>query len=237
MHPRLIPSNFASPPELSDREAIADSRVELGNRFTALSPRYSHKLLKTFELNIRDVGQRGALGISCSVRRVSDVNATHCDSCAACSSTPSPLVWRSSAAIASCWGGGKPRMPKRANGNLSGTGSLVTNGRSIPSSPGNEMRQLFDGAAFGAVFESSGEALLVIDSQGRVRRANHRSHEMLRLKSRSNGYANLADFLSAPSCSDLVSWCSTAEAASNPGGSAGSAKHGGGAREWLPRAH
>ena len=109
-------------------------------------------------------------------------------------------------------------MPKRANGNLSGTGSLVTNGRSIPSSPGNEMRQLFDGAAFGAVFESSGEALLVIDPQGRVRRANHRSHEMLRLKSRSNGYANLADFLSAPSCSDLVSWCSTAEAASNDGG-------------------
>ncbi|MGA8143660.1 MAG: ATP-binding protein [Candidatus Acidiferrales bacterium] len=78
------------------------------------------------------------------------------------------------------------------------------------------MMQLFDGAAFGVVFESSGEALLVVDSQGAVRRANHRTHEMLRLKSASNSDANLANFLSAPSRSDLQFWCSKAEASGDP---------------------
>lgn len=107
-------------------------------------------------------------------------------------------------------------MPKRENGNLSGTGSLLRAGRSVPSNPRVEMTQLFDGAAFGAVFESSGEALLVIDSQGTVRRANHRSHEMLRLKSASNPHGNLADFLSVPSCSDFMMWCSNAEVPGDP---------------------
>ena len=69
-------------------------------------------------------------------------------------------------------------MPKRLNGSL--TGSVLTAERSIPSTPRSEMMQLLDGAAFSAVFESSGEALIVLDSLGTVRRANRRSREMLR---------------------------------------------------------
>ena len=69
-------------------------------------------------------------------------------------------------------------MPKRLNASL--TGSVLTAERSVPSTPRAEMTQLLDGAAFSAVFESSGEALIVLDSLGTVRRANRRSREMLR---------------------------------------------------------
>ena len=59
-------------------------------------------------------------------------------------------------------------MPKRLNSTLAGTGGLLTTEHSVPSSPRAEMMQLFDGTAFSAVFESSGEALIVVDSLGAV---------------------------------------------------------------------
>ena len=53
-------------------------------------------------------------------------------------------------------------MPKRLNSNLSGNGKPFDSRASLRPSPA-EMRQPFPsiGAAFGAVFESSGEALVV----------------------------------------------------------------------------
>ena len=96
-------------------------------------------------------------------------------------------------------------MPKRLNASL--TGSVLTAERSIPSTPRSEMMQLLDGAAFSAVFESSGEALIVLDSLGTVRRANRRSREMLRFTEARERQKNLADLISAPSESDLLSWC------------------------------
>ena len=98
-------------------------------------------------------------------------------------------------------------MPKRLNSTLAGTGSLLTAEHSVPSSPRAEMMQLFDGAAFGAIFESSGEALIVVDSLGAVHRANRRSQQMLRLTSGHERRKNLAEFISSPAREDLRSWC------------------------------
>jgi signal transduction histidine kinase/CheY-like chemotaxis protein len=96
-------------------------------------------------------------------------------------------------------------MPKRLNTSL--TGSVLTAERSTPASPRSEMMQLLDGAAFSAVFESSGEALIVLDSLGTVRRANRHSKEMLKVMEARERENNLADLISAPSASDLLSWC------------------------------
>jgi len=83
------------------------------------------------------------------------------------------------------------------------------------------MTQLFDGAAFGAVFESSREALLVVDLLGGVRRANQRSDEMLRPRNGSRMCGSLSEFLSSPSASELRVWCSHARISVDP-----SAPHG-----------
>jgi PAS domain-containing protein len=96
-------------------------------------------------------------------------------------------------------------MPKRLNASL--TGSVLTAERSSPSTPRAEMMELLDGAAFGAVFDSSGEALIVMDSLGAVRRANRRAKEMLRFTEAREQQKNLADFISSPSESDLRTWC------------------------------
>ena len=96
-------------------------------------------------------------------------------------------------------------MPKRLNASL--TGSVLTADRSIPATPRAEMMQLLDGGAFGAVFESSGEALIVLDSLGTVRRANSRSKEMLRYTEAGERQKPLADLISAPSHSGMLSWC------------------------------
>jgi len=96
-------------------------------------------------------------------------------------------------------------MPKRLNAGF--TGSVLTAERSSPSTPRAEMVELLDGAAFGAVFESSGEALVVVDLQGAIRRANRRAKEMLRFTDGREPHHTLADFISAPSESNLRSWC------------------------------
>jgi PAS domain-containing protein len=95
-------------------------------------------------------------------------------------------------------------MTKRLNASL--TGSVLTADRITPATPRAKMMQLLDGTAFSAVFESSGEALLVVDSMGSVRRVNRRSREMLRFTEAPEREKNLADLISAPSESDLLSW-------------------------------
>ncbi len=59
--------------------------------------------------------------------------------------------------------------------------------------------------AFNAVFDSSGEALVIIDSSGMIQRANPRAREMLRLKN-ANHAAALGNFLAAPSAEKLASF-------------------------------
>jgi signal transduction histidine kinase/CheY-like chemotaxis protein len=104
-------------------------------------------------------------------------------------------------------------MPKRLNASL--TGSVLTADRSMPTAPRAEMMQLLDGGAFGAVFESSGEALIVVDSLGTIRRANRRSKEMLRYTEDGERQKSLADLISAPSHSGMLSWCQQATASAD----------------------
>src|ERR1700690_2444504 len=101
-------------------------------------------------------------------------------------------------------------MPRHLNSSLSETGSLLRGRGSVPSRPQVEMKELFDGAAFGSVFDSSGEALLVIDRRGRIRRSNQRAEEMLRINQDGREAGSLAALLMAPGDSELIAWCSEA---------------------------
>jgi signal transduction histidine kinase/CheY-like chemotaxis protein len=59
---------------------------------------------------------------------------------------------------------------------------------------------------FNAVFDSSGEALVVIDPSGMIQRANLRARELLRLKHATNHGAALADFLAGTPAEKLASF-------------------------------
>ncbi len=61
-------------------------------------------------------------------------------------------------------------------------------------------------AAFAALFDSSAEALVIIDSLGSIQRTNPRSREMLRLKDAASPSAGLADFLVGPPADKLKSF-------------------------------
>ncbi|HXN99220.1 MAG TPA: ATP-binding protein [Candidatus Acidoferrales bacterium] len=56
---------------------------------------------------------------------------------------------------------------------------------------------------FNAVFDSSGEALLVVDRKGLIQQANRRAREMLRLRDSFTTRAGLLDFLVTPSTADF----------------------------------
>jgi two-component system, NtrC family, sensor kinase len=70
----------------------------------------------------------------------------------------------------------------------------------LPTSPAAD-------ATFAAVFDSSGEALLIVDAAGVIQRANHRARELLRLKDSTSHFAGLGGFLAAPSADQLASLC------------------------------
>jgi PAS domain-containing protein len=53
---------------------------------------------------------------------------------------------------------------------------------------------LFADAGFNAVFDTSGEALVVVDQKGLIQQANRRARELLRLKDPSVSRAGLVDF-------------------------------------------
>ncbi len=59
---------------------------------------------------------------------------------------------------------------------------------------------------FNAVFDSSGEALVIIDPSGMIQRANLRARELLRLKHVTNTGAALADFLAGTPAEKLASF-------------------------------
>jgi signal transduction histidine kinase/ActR/RegA family two-component response regulator len=69
--------------------------------------------------------------------------------------------------------------------------------------------------AFSAVFESSGEALMILDSAGIIHRVNARAQELLRLNQTAVGTAHLAKLLSS-SPSDQISVMLAKEAAEVP---------------------
>jgi two-component system, NtrC family, sensor kinase len=67
--------------------------------------------------------------------------------------------------------------------------------------------------AFNAIFDSSGEALVIIDPSGMIQRANPRARELLRLKNESHLTA-LGNFLAGPPADELASfWASPATSA------------------------
>src|SRR5271154_5201488 len=83
--------------------------------------------------------------------------------------------------------------------------------RSVPTAAIDPMRpgrnlavQIPDGGAFNAVFDSSGEALIVIDPLGAIQKANRRARELLRLKDVPGRRAGLADFLAGPPADQLA---------------------------------
>ena len=98
-------------------------------------------------------------------------------------------------------------MGKRLSSDLSRPGSLLADEHSIPASQAAEMMQLLDGAAFGAVFESSGEALVEVDSRGFVRRANSHARQILRFAGGGERQRNLCELVSVPPAAELLSWC------------------------------
>jgi signal transduction histidine kinase/FixJ family two-component response regulator len=95
---------------------------------------------------------------------------------------------------------------KPAHFTHAGIGSLLTGGRAVLPDERGEMMQLFDGASFGAVFESSGEALLVVDPRGCVHRANLRSLQMLKLSGERVRHASLDQLISVAEGFNWRSW-------------------------------
>ena len=73
-----------------------------------------------------------------------------------------------------------------------------------------EKRELLAGASFGAVFESSAEALLLVDEEGVIRRANQRARDVLRPRQEHSGLGKLADLLSASSAAEFAPFLSQA---------------------------
>src|ERR1700693_6078343 len=65
----------------------------------------------------------------------------------------------------------------------------------------SERKELLAGANFGAVFESSAEALLLVDESGYIRRANQCAHDLLRLSEHNPGQVKLGEVLS-PACTN-----------------------------------
>ena len=71
--------------------------------------------------------------------------------------------------------------------------------------------------AFDALFDSSGEALVIIDSAGAIHRSNTRARELLRLKNASTELAGLGDFLLGPPADKLQSfWAGAVSSAHTP---------------------
>ncbi len=66
---------------------------------------------------------------------------------------------------------------------------------------------LFGDAGFAAVFDTSAEALLMVNPQGVIERANPRAGEMLRCKESELVDADLGEFLSRPSREELSRLC------------------------------
>jgi signal transduction histidine kinase/CheY-like chemotaxis protein len=72
--------------------------------------------------------------------------------------------------------------------------------------PQMDMLQLLAEPGFLAVFDSSAEALVVVDAMGRIQRANRRACELLQGQDCNLARASLGDFLSMSSAGELASF-------------------------------
>lgn len=70
--------------------------------------------------------------------------------------------------------------------------------------------QALGDAGFSAVFDSSDEALLLVDAAGIVRRANRRARQLLPAQREELGDARLANYFSRPSAEEFEAWCQRA---------------------------
>ena len=82
--------------------------------------------------------------------------------------------------------------------------------QSTPDPQSNTL-PLFADAGFNAVFDSSGEALVVVDLKGLIQQANVRARELLRLKDSSTSRAGLLDFFATPSTVDFSEFTEQAD--------------------------
>ena len=87
--------------------------------------------------------------------------------------------------------------------------TMSTADHSSPRNPGGhgtgtELSRTYGDEAFAAVFESSGEALVIINQDGIIQRTNPRARELLRIKEPGRRNPGLDDFLASPA-SDLLS--------------------------------
>jgi len=89
---------------------------------------------------------------------------------------------------------------------------VITMSQSSHSSPRNQagtgvapgLSRSYGEEAFAAVFDSSAEALVIIEANGTIQRANRRAREVLRLKESARRNVLLGDFLSDPAAEQLA---------------------------------
>jgi len=77
--------------------------------------------------------------------------------------------------------------------------------RRLRPNPQIEMIQLLTEAGFSAVFDTSGEALLTVDAQGEIRRANRKARELLRIEDLSRSKPKLAEYFAGDFPNELPS--------------------------------
>lgn len=92
------------------------------------------------------------------------------------------------------------------------TNAAHSSRKGISHSAASSSLQDLSDSAFNIVFDSSAEALLVMDREGRIRKANQRARELLRLKEIKHGHTDLIAFFSEPSAGRLRSFWAHARA-------------------------
>jgi len=105
-------------------------------------------------------------------------------------------------------------MKKRMNGpavsRIAGTLRISAGVMENPRPRQMQMTASVSGASLGAVFESSGEALLVLDAEGIIHQANPRACELLRITGKRIPGANLGEFLAPQTARDFAASCELA---------------------------
>jgi signal transduction histidine kinase/FixJ family two-component response regulator len=90
---------------------------------------------------------------------------------------------------------------KRPHGSMSNDRRNAVTAAAVPEPPKTDPLSIDHG--FQAVFDSSREALIVIDQAGGIQRVNSRARELLRLKSLVTPHVGLVELLAAPSNVDF----------------------------------
>jgi signal transduction histidine kinase/FixJ family two-component response regulator len=98
--------------------------------------------------------------------------------------------------------------------------SLASNSSDEPPVPGAnsslEVLGPLADAAFRAVFDTSAEALAIVDSQGILRAANRAAHELLRWEEPTQLRECAGSPLSPPAAAEFVAWCKRAMTSAAP---------------------